>query len=281
MPEAFNCVLAWVNLADGASLTGGGAVSTLPVQNLQDPQPRKLYRTIGTSAYAIADFGSPQPFDVVGATATNLSAGGTSRVRASNSDPTVTSSLIYDSSTDGAAVKIGPDPRYLGNVFTLPSSQQTARYVREDLTDVTLANIDWGRWFVGAKFVPNATISEGYGFGFDDTGAQGRAVFGQLHTRKGQRPRQCSLKLDFLSAAEAKAEMLEMQRQAGVTGDVLYIENPVDATNPAAMAFIGLVQAGSSSALSQLGQSKGNGLELIINTTYPIFSISIDLAERL
>lgn len=282
MVDAFNAVFSWVNLSDAAMLSGGGAVSTLPVQNLQDPQPRKVYRTIGTSAFAIADLGSAQAADLLAIAGTNLSTGATGlRVRASNTDPTCTSSLVYDSNGDSGLIKLGPDPRYLGNVFFLFGATQTARYWRIDVTDASLGNVDIGRLWIGPKFVPNSNITVGYGLGYDDTGAQGRSVYGQLHIRTGAKSRHAKLQLDFLSEAEAKASMFEMQRLAGVTGDVLFIENPISAF-AIVMAFIGLVGANSSSTLTQTTNgSGGSGLQLFSNSNLGIYAISMDLVERL
>lgn len=267
MADPFSIVLAWNNLADAGTVSGGGGVSTLPVQNVQDPQPRKVYRTLSTSAYVIADLGSAQAADLLALAGTNLTTAATgARVRASNLDPTVTSSLVYDSSADGAVVSIGPDPRYLGDLFVLFGSQQTARYWRIDVSDATLSAIDIGRLWVGPKFVPSRNVSYGYGFGWGSTGVQQRSVYGQLHVKRGAQFRVARLALEMLTEAEMAASLAELQRIAGAAGDVLFVENPV-ATYAAARAFIGLLDPGSIGPM--------------INHFFGLYRVDLTIGERL
>lgn len=267
MTDAFNAVLAWNNRADSGTVTGGGAVATLPVQNMQDPQPRKVYRTVGTSAYIVIDLLSSLACDLLALFGTNLTTGASGlRVRASITDPAATSSLVYDSNSDGGLVRLGPDERYGGGVVFLFGSTATARYWRVDVADASLSVVDIGRLILGPKFVPSqSNVSYGYGIGWNSSGQNQRAVGGPIHTKHGVQWRESMLTIGFLTEAEVFEGLAEMQRLVGFSKDVVFIENPI-ATYAAARVILA-VREGS--------------FQPFVNDYFQLYQVQQKLLERL
>lgn len=234
------------NLIDAATLTGGGAVTTLPVANLADAQPRKVYRTIGTSAYFIADFGSAVAFDVAAIIGAPLTAAATYRFRASTADATVTSSLLLDS---GVLSGIH-DTAYNSAVF-YPSSTVTARYFRVDVADASLSYIDLGRAWVGPGIKPGLGIAWGANIGFGDTGLKARSPGGQQMVKHGGKYRIWNLTLANLSEAESTS-LFEGDRVNGITRDVL-ISRDINDSSTATNWMIGLPQQVSAVSFEAFG----------------------------
>jgi hypothetical protein len=78
MPGAF----LYDNAMRGATLSSAQAtVGTMPLSNLQDPQPRRRTRLMGSSAAIIADMGANASVDCAALISTTLAAGATVRVR--------------------------------------------------------------------------------------------------------------------------------------------------------------------------------------------------------
>jgi hypothetical protein len=219
-----NAVIGYVNAIDAAAtmLSGGGDVASLPVQNVQDPQPRKPYRTIGTAAYFVADFGTQTAIEAVALVATSLTEAGTLRVRLSTSDATGAAGDAYDTGVTAA----GADPRYLGNVLNIPASTKTGRYLRVDLADSSLAYIDIGRCYAGPLFRPGRNMSYGAGIGYLDFGTKQRGRGGQLFSKAAGRARYVTATFNNLTQIEAMTQALELDRLIGNTGDVLFVMDP-------------------------------------------------------
>jgi hypothetical protein len=81
MPGAF----LYDNAMRGATLFSAAAtVGTMPLSNLQDPQPRRRARLMGSSASIIADMGANVSVDCAALISTTLGAGATMRARVGN-----------------------------------------------------------------------------------------------------------------------------------------------------------------------------------------------------
>jgi hypothetical protein len=218
------CALGYLNRTDSGALSGGGAVASLPVENLADVQPGKLYRTIGTSAFAVLDAGGAVDFDAIAAINVNLSSGATKRVRLSSVDATGAAGDLYDSGVVGAGV----DPRFRGMLHVLDATV-SGRYLRVDLADASLAWIDWGRLYAGPLFRPAKNFLKGNAFGYRDLGTKKMTPGGQVHDFSRARLRIATLTFAFLNEVEFYENVFEIDRLVGMTSDLLYIRDPASA----------------------------------------------------
>src|SRR5690554_776694 len=85
------------NDCDVGVITASSAFASLPAANLKDADIQRIWRATGSPAHLIVDIGRTLTLDVVSLHNTSLRSNDTVQVRASTSDPTVTSDLSYDS----------------------------------------------------------------------------------------------------------------------------------------------------------------------------------------
>lgn len=126
-----NAQIGYVNLIDTASLSGGGAVATLPVQNLADAQPAKPYRTIGTSAWFQADFLATMTVAAVALMTTSLTAAGLMRVQLGNGS---NSNLLLRSEQFDNASWTKVRSSVTADAIAAPDATTTAEKLVEDST---------------------------------------------------------------------------------------------------------------------------------------------------
>ncbi len=81
MPGAF---LQQDQVATGSVASAQASIATMPITNLQDPQPRRRARLMGSNATIIADLRAEMPVDCVALISTTLGAGATVQARLSN-----------------------------------------------------------------------------------------------------------------------------------------------------------------------------------------------------
>ena len=93
MPGAF----LYDNVVQGATLASAEAsVATLPLSNLQDAQPRRRTRLMGSTATVTADLGSNKSVDCAALISTTLGAGATVRARVGTEAALVEAAPIVD-----------------------------------------------------------------------------------------------------------------------------------------------------------------------------------------
>jgi hypothetical protein len=93
MPGAF----LYDNVVKGATLASAEAsVATLPLSNLQDEQPRRRTRLMGSTATVAADLGSNKSIDCAALVSTTLGAGATVRARVGTEAALVEAAPIVD-----------------------------------------------------------------------------------------------------------------------------------------------------------------------------------------
>lgn len=142
-------VVSTVQHADGANILASSQRASLPVQNLQDDQITKVWRTQAgvNSASLLVTFDSLRFIDGISLVGTNLTTHGTVRWRVSTSDPTMTNDVVYDSGTQQVLV----DPRYKIVTMLTSDSFGTVRglFVLIEIEDATISYIEAGRLWVG------------------------------------------------------------------------------------------------------------------------------------
>lgn len=219
----------------GAVLSGAATAGGLPLANLQDPQPRKVARWIGTAGHVVADLGGATPVGLVAISGTNLTAAATVRVRLSTVDATGDAGDAHDSGVIGA----GADPAYNGAVFHyLGAADKIGRYLRVDFADSSLSWLDVGLLLAGPAFRPGRNYSFGYSLGFQDYGLNEKSPIGITFTSERGRCRSAALRFDFATSAEAMGAHMELSRLCGVTRNIAVVPNP-DGPYLAAQSIIG------------------------------------------
>src|SRR5262245_26911404 len=123
----------------GASIlpTGSATASGLGWDKLLDPQPRHRARIAATSGFFIRDLGSAQTVECFALISTSLDPTTQLQIRASNTDPTVTSSLLHNSGAFGGGGSGITNATFRGNVVYIISPSVTARYWRCDFLVAT------------------------------------------------------------------------------------------------------------------------------------------------
>jgi hypothetical protein len=205
-----------------ATITAASAAATMPASNLALAQPTDVWRSTSlTSQYIEIDLGSAQAIDLVALMFTNLTSAGTWRVQAG----TTTGVSNWDSGTVTAwagSVQNVDRPHtllYLG-------AAQTYRYWKITLTDAAnpAGYFQAGRVVMASAFKPTRNYAYGAGRGFKDLSERKDTIGGNLlFETRAKRPL-ISVELNWLTATEAEATLLELQRLAD--GPVLLVTNP-------------------------------------------------------
>jgi hypothetical protein len=253
------------DLSKTATITGSTTVSGLDWSQLKDVQPRHRARVAATSAFAILDLLSATPVDVAALISTSLDATATARLRMSASDPTVTSSLLYDSGVLSSIT----DAAWNGAVIGCLAASVTVRYLRWDVTQ-SASPLDIGLAPCGLLFRPGRNFSYGSQEGRadpsqrdvnSDTGAEFSFALPQKRVKV--------LTYSALTKAEVRGDLDAMDRLAGVFGDVLFVENPDDTwANSARDSIWGGMRPVGNAALAS-------------RTATDVFGRSFTLTERL
>ncbi len=218
--------LSWVNYVDAANVVlsasheaGDGAVA-----NLASPIVGRRWRTTTLTAWAQADLLSNQSVGVLAL-----------RFPRDTTFPT-SGSVKWDldahGGTPGAGatytqtVSIGADEGY-GYHVHIPTAAQSVRYVRCTFTGVAgLDFIDVGRMWAGASWRPEFNMSLGYEDEWRDLSRVVQSErSGAEFVDPRSRQRVFSFGLDALSQSE-RDDIREMQRIAGIGGQVLFVKNP-------------------------------------------------------
>lgn len=226
MAAAAKIILSWVNHVDiaNAVLTASDAAGDLAVANLANPIIGRRWRTTSTTGWAQIDFLGDVEIGVLALRFprdTTFPTAGTIRHRLDADGGTPGTGAAYDST----AVAIGTADGY-GYHVHVPASAQTARYWRFDFAVSGVSYIDVGRAWAGAAWRPTYNIVLGYGDGWDDLSrVSASARSGAEFVDARARQRAYAFALEALDDTE-RDELREMQRLAGIGGQVLFVKNP-------------------------------------------------------
>jgi hypothetical protein len=140
MPGAF---LQQERVSTGSVASAQATIATMPITNLQDPQPRRRARLMGSSATITADLGAEVPVDCVALISTTLGAGAMVLARLSNvANFSVTLA-------DTGLVNAEAQDESQGDVVLVLPAPVTARYLRVYLTDGAAPYMDIGLLVAG------------------------------------------------------------------------------------------------------------------------------------
>jgi hypothetical protein len=254
-----NVLLAYPNLTDAATLSGGSW--QIPLTALQDRRVSRVARTTNTTSSNtkfVADMGKAKKLTVVALVGHNLTTQAKWRVRLS--DAADFSTVTYDSGwTNAWQVVFTPDmleweddnwwdgtiaetdrAGYPGLLLCQLDRLYLHRYVEVSFDDAT--NVDgflqFGRLMLASAFQPAKNMSYGASLGYETDTKVTRSLAGAEYfdVKPGRRVKRFSL--DWLTPDEARAHVLEMQRQLGVHGELLVMHNPDDKINMLRESFL-------------------------------------------
>lgn len=285
-----NIFLAWQNRADEALLSGGSWLSALPLANLQNRQVQKVTRSSGVTAAATqftADLQSPRPVGVVALVVHNM--GVDSKVRVRGASDAGFASVVYDS----GFVSVWPTgviPQDLLEweednfwLATLTPEQRagfqspyihrlpnvtTARYWRVEVQDTSnpAGYVQIGRLFMARGWEPTTNFSYGAGLGYQDPTLVDTSLSGAEFFDVRAKNRVFTFELEYISETEAYGYVLELQRLAGISGEVLVMpDGGANEGQKPLRSFVG--------RLRQIGQ---------VNMTKPgIYNVRFEVKELL
>lgn len=239
--------------SDAATLAASSQVTTLPVANLQNMQPKKKWRTdAALTPYIEFDFGSAgcaaNGFALIGH---NLTSAATLRIRGKATYP-VTSSPTIDTTALSAWPSTGKPtdaswPHYLSWLsWTKPVA---LRYWRLDISDGanTDGYIQAGRVMLGEYWQPSLlSVDVGGTFlGFDQIDAQDVSDYGETFTdrRNVSAPRIFELTISAAERDEVLTGIADIRRLRGMWGDVACLIDPAATTHFHRQAMQGLFTA--------------------------------------
>lgn len=258
-----NILLAWQNRIDEATVLGGSWSASLPLANIQNRQVQKVARSSGVTNAAtqfVIDLGQARAVGVLALVVHNVSVSG--RVRVTASDSAGFSTLYYDSGfvnvwptgqIPQALLEWEEDNFWLGTISSsaragyqspfvhiLPNPVNM-RYWKVEIDDTTNADgfVQIGRVFIARGWRPAVNYSYGAELGFEDPTPIETSLSGAEFFDVRSKFRVFSFRLNFLPTAEAYGQALDLQRVAGVSGEVLLVPDSDDLGNMPARSFVG------------------------------------------
>lgn len=259
-----NVLLAFPNLTDGSTLSGGSWQA--PLTNLQDRRLARVARTTDCTTpntqFAV-DLGKDKKLQLVALASHNLSTQGQWRVLMGD-DPTFVTNK-YDSGWQVAWPVVYPfgtleweddnwwdgtvsqDDRagYPGILLNVLPNIVLARYVQVLFNDTanTAGFLQFGRLFLSPSWQPATNMQYGASMNWETDTAVKRSL-GSVPYFDRKAPRRVhKLTLPYLSDSEAKAQVFEMQRKLGMDGELLVAWDPNDALNLIRQSFVGRMRA--------------------------------------
>lgn len=200
-----------------ASVSG----TSSPVQpwtQLLDPQPRHRAVVNATSCFFILDLLSVAPRDLFGLVCTTLTGAESVQLRASATDPTVTTSLLHNTTIASQTAS-----KWYGNHWRLLSSPISVRYVRWDISGAA-APIGIGVPPCGLLFRPGRNHSLRRQRGRNDLSVRDVNVdTGTHHGLVGPAPRAWRVTFPGMTATEIDTTMEDADRDVTLARDVAFV----------------------------------------------------------
>lgn len=256
----------WGNLADRATLTGGTWTEALPLSNLKNRKQARVARSVNADPAAtqmVIDLGGNAIWRVIAFAAHNVGMDGLWRVTAHATDPAVGAPsydsgwlqawpAVYDtddlewendnfwSGQYSAAEVKGLNPTLIHR----PPQFRGERYVKVEFSDPTNVSsfVQAGRLFISDGWSPSSGILVGATFGVSDETEVQKAYGGSEIFDEKRRRREATIEIAPLEEAESYSKAFEMMRQAGISGEVLFIWKGTDTVRALQRQFLGRLQ---------------------------------------
>lgn len=254
-------MLGFPNRTDQAVLSGGAYVSTLPLQNLQNRVIGKVARTTNTalsSTQFTIDLGRGMKAQILALRNHNLSI--SARYRVVGSAVVDFSALAYDSGWNDVWPVVYPfgaleweDDNWYTGKYTdeeregytteldhlLPMAK-LARYWRVEIDDVEnpAGFVQVGRLFIGPAWQPTINMIYGASIGWETKTVVQEAKSGAEYFDVRTPYRVQKFTLDHMSQDEAFSQAFEIQRRAGIHGEIVFIHDPSDTVHSLRRRFM-------------------------------------------
>ncbi len=217
-------LIGYLNQFERSALRAGSAVIGLDAANLADATIATPWQTAGvTTSWVEADAGAAVSWGVVGLFGGNLTAAATWAIKLGTA---AGASDVYSSGVLAA----GAAPGYRQAVLVLPALY-SARFLHIDLVDPTNPDgfLRVGGAFAGGYFQPLHNFAFGQQETMSDETKISTTRGGQEYPTVGPMRRRQDFTLPALTEAEKYNAVLEIERVAGIRGNVLWIPNPASA----------------------------------------------------
>lgn len=257
-----NAILAYGNQIDGATLSGGNWLAALPLTNLQDRRIGKVARSASAAAVHTqfdADFNGTRLFRVVALVGHNF--GISAQFRFTFSSVSDFSVLLHDSGWTDVWPLVYPfgtlpwgapnwwTGRYSASeiatytgtlVYILPTSMNAA-FIRFEISDEDndAGYVQIGRPFAGDGWQPVRNMIYGASLALDNRTEVQEALSGAEYFNERAAPRVARFELPGMTESEAMADALELQRNMGVSRELLFVWDPDDTTHALRRQFLG------------------------------------------
>ena len=235
MADDRNIAICDTALADAALVTADTAAPGVPATNLQTSQPGEVWRSnYVASGTFVVDLGEAAPVRAIALLYSNLSDTATWRVRGAASEaalgnaPRVEVAQAFGSTLPRDARGWRHGLAYLRRAAA--AAIWTNRWWQIDLSDAANPDgyLEAGRLVMADPWQPECNLSLGWDFIRRDASLVERMVGGQLRTELRGAHDEFAFDLDWLSRAEAYANLgpLLDGRRKGGAGDLLVIRDP-------------------------------------------------------
>lgn len=228
-----NSIFSWENALDTASFTASSEAATLPASNLATFRKGRVWRSLATSSYFIANFAATTNVEILALAGCTLSETDQIRHRL-YSNTNGTGSLLLDVTVD-ADVFDG-----YGIHLNVLGASYSALSWRCDITATSRAAqgyFDIARGWAAPVWNPAIGISYPWDESWNDDADNVRGGrSGALFVGDGAQYRSANVTLEFMSEAD-KVQAKELARIAGRRSQALIIPNTVG--DPAREAILG------------------------------------------
>lgn len=263
-----NCMIGFPNRIDTAALSGGSWLVARPLSKLLNRRLGDVARSTNlaaTSTTFVIDLGKPTNIRVIDIRNHNLSLTGKYRIRASAAappaNPATAATYSYDSGWLDAWPVIYPiealeweddnwwsgkysDEQRAGYVAAAThvlAANKLARYWRIDFDDPLNSEgfLQVGRVFIGPAWQAQNNMSFGASIGWETTTEVQEAYSGSEYFDVKTPFRVARFALNWMTEDEGMSNAFELQRQAGVDKEVMWIHDPEDTTHALRRRFLG------------------------------------------
>lgn len=218
-----NAAILFRNLADAAFVSASDAVAGMPASLLQVEHVRKVWRVEGASAYVLCDFGAAVDLDTVGLFGMNAGATATVQLRLSTADATGAAGDALDTGALASGSQFFDAD--FGSLVWAGAAAVTGRYLRIDIAQAGAAYLEAGRLVAGERAAFAANFTPGSGRGRIDPSIRTTTLGGGTLLDRKRRKRFLDLSFDWVTAAEWAAIVEPIERERGLTDDVLVMTN--------------------------------------------------------
>ncbi|HUT57822.1 MAG TPA: hypothetical protein VNA25_08205 [Phycisphaerae bacterium] len=247
-----NCMFSYPNFLDGATLSNGSYVATLPLNNLKtrylDQVARSTDATVGSTKFD-ADLLTGYPIRVVAVLKHSMTLAALIRVRVSTVSNFATTTydsgwltaypLIYPDGVllfgapgfwDGKLAETDRLAGYRQDYILVVPADTLGRYVRVEIDDTTNAAgyVDMGRAWVGSGYPPTVNFSTGLTLGWMTGTVVSEMPGGRRFFLTRPERRALNFRLEVVPADEALVYLFEITRRHGLDEQFFFLYNPAD-----------------------------------------------------